>query len=96
MCEQQGIKRIGCWDHARRKFVEASRAGPAGKGKGKAPGAVAKADVALSHIRQLYRIEQEIADRRPGEKRRARQALLPWNVDLPRFEKTVPAYPQSK
>jgi len=24
------------------------------------------------------------------------EALLPWNVDLPRFEKTVPAYPQSK
>ena len=24
------------------------------------------------------------------------EALLPWNVDLPRFEKTVSAYPQSK
>jgi len=75
VCEQQGIRRIGCWDHARRKFVEASRAGPAGKAKGKAPGKVAKADVALGHIRQLYRIEQEIADRSPEEKHRARQTL---------------------
>ncbi|EED31245.1 ISPsy5, transposase [gamma proteobacterium NOR5-3] len=31
--------------------------------------------MALGHIRQLYRIEQEIADRSPEEKYRARQAL---------------------
>jgi len=75
VCAQQGIRRIGCWDHARRKFVEASRAGPTGKSKGKAKGKMAKADVALGHIRQLYRIETEIADRSPAEKYRARQAL---------------------
>jgi transposase len=72
---QQGIRRIGCWDHARRKFVEASRAGAAWSGKGKAKGRVSKADVALSHIRTLYRIEREIADRNPEEKYRARQVL---------------------
>jgi len=75
VCAQQGIRRIGCWDHARRKFVEASRAGSPGKGQGKTKGKVAKADVALGHIRRLYRIETEIADRSPAEKYRARQAL---------------------
>lgn len=75
VCEQQGIRRIGCMDHARRKFVEAARAGAGGKKKGKAKGQVSKADVALGHIRHLYRIEQEIADRIPEEKYRARQAL---------------------
>jgi|TARA_R110000823_G_C15928353_1_gene499267 transposase len=74
VCKQQGIRRIGCWDHARRKFVEASRASPAGGGKGK-QGRVSKADVALSYIRRLYAIEREIADRSPAEKYRARQAL---------------------
>ena len=39
---------------------EASRAGPTGKGKGKAKGKVAKADVALSHIRAA--IERKIAE----------------------------------
>ncbi|EED31209.1 hypothetical protein NOR53_2810 [gamma proteobacterium NOR5-3] len=34
-------------DHARRKFVETSRAGSDGKKKGKAKGRAAKADVAL-------------------------------------------------
>lgn len=75
VCAQQGIRRIGCWDHARRKFVEASRAGSPGKGKGKAKGKVAKADVALGHIRDLYAIERKIADCSPEERYRARQAL---------------------
>ena len=75
VCAQQGIRRIGCWDHARRKFLEASRAGPTGKGKGKAKGKVAKADVALSHIRALYAIERKIADYSPEDRYRARQAL---------------------
>lgn len=75
VCKQQGIRRIGCMDHARRKFVDAARAGAGGKKKGKAKGQVSKADVALGHIRHLYRIEREIADRSPEEKYRARQAL---------------------
>ena len=77
VCAQRGIRRIGCWDHARRKFVEASRAGSPGKGKtqGKAKGQVAKADVALGHIRELYAIERKIAACSPEEKYRARQAL---------------------
>jgi len=81
VCAQQGIRRIGCWDHARRKFVEASRAGPTGKSKGKSKGKVAKADVALGHIRELYAIERKIADRSPEEKYRARQALSVPKLD---------------
>ena len=81
VCAQQGIRRIDCWDHARRKFLEASRAGPTGKGKGKAKGKVAKADVALSHIRALYAIERKIADYSPEDRYRARQAL-----SVPRLE----------
>jgi len=75
VCEQQGIRRIGCWDHARRHFVDAAQAGAPGKGKGKTKGRVSKADMALSHIRALYRIESEIADRDPDEKYRVRQTL---------------------
>jgi transposase InsO family protein len=41
------ITRIGCWDHARRKFVEASKAAPA-RNKGSK---VSKADVAIGKIR---------------------------------------------
>ncbi len=41
---------VGCWAHARRKFVEAQKA-QGGKGK------TGKADVALNHIQKLYALE---------------------------------------
>ena len=28
VCKQSGLTRIGCWDHARRKFIEATRSPP--------------------------------------------------------------------
>jgi hypothetical protein len=31
VCRDNPITRIGCWDHARRKFVEASKAVPSKK-----------------------------------------------------------------
>ncbi len=46
-----GIRRLGCWAHARRKFHEAKKAQPKGK--------TGKADQALSWIQQLYRIERD-------------------------------------
>ena len=58
VCATNKLTRIGCWDHARRKFVEASRAASA-KGK---KGQPSKADVALSHIRKLYAIEKAARD----------------------------------
>jgi transposase len=65
------ITRIGCWDHARRKFVEASKAADVKHAKGK----VAKADVALGKIRKLYALEKKIKEIAHGNKRHARQEI---------------------
>ena len=46
------IFHIGCWAHARRKFMEADKGG----GKGKKTGSV---DMALNYIRKLYAVEHE-------------------------------------
>lgn len=53
--QQASNKLVGCWAHARRKFKEALVA----QGKPKA-GKVSKADMALSMIAKLYRIETQI------------------------------------
>lgn len=74
VCNENGITRIGCFDHARRKFVEASRAAetPARKRKAAQP---TKADIALSKIRKLYAIEKKIKRLDNDEKKQARQSL---------------------
>lgn len=69
VCRDSNLTRIGCWDHSRRKFVEASRAAPA-KGKKCQP---TKADVALSHIRKLYAVEKAARDLSEAERYRVRQ-----------------------
>ena len=71
VCRENPITRIGCWDHARRKFVEASKAAPAKKKGSK----VSKADVAIGKIRKLYLIEDRIKDLEPEQKKAQRQAL---------------------
>ena len=71
VCRDNPITRIGCWDHARRKFVEASKAAPAKK-KGQM---VSKADVAIGKIRKLYAIEDRIKDLKPEHKAEQRQTL---------------------
>lgn len=71
VCRENEITRIGCWDHARRKFVEASRAAPVKKKGAK----VSKADVAIGKIRKLYAIEQRIEKLPPEEKTRQRRQL---------------------
>jgi hypothetical protein len=65
VCRNNGITRNGCWDHAWRKFVEATKA----KGK---PTNVSKADVALSHINKLYAIERKIKELSVSERYRIR------------------------
>ncbi|WP_417521772.1 IS66 family transposase [Marinobacter sp.] len=45
------LTHMGCWAHARRKFVEAQKVQPKGK--------VGRADQALSLIRSLYAVEQK-------------------------------------
>jgi transposase len=42
------VKHVGCWAHARRKFVAAAEGGDA------------RADVALEYIRRLYAVERDL------------------------------------
>lgn len=73
VCRDNNITRIGCWDHARRKFVDAIKgATPQGKGK---PKKASKADVALGHINKLYAIERQIKELSVSERYRIRQEL---------------------
>ena len=80
VCRDSAITRIGCWDHARRKFKEASKAAPPKK-KGKGKRQSAKADVALGAIQELYAIERRIKDLGDDERYRIRQA-----ESLPRLQ----------
>ncbi|MEC4684230.1 MAG: IS66 family transposase [Nitrospirota bacterium] len=52
--ENPEIEHVGCWAHARRKFVDVTRAMKKGK--------TGSANVALSYIGKLYQIEAEAAD----------------------------------
>jgi transposase len=56
---------IGCWAHARRKFIEAKQAQPKGKS--------GKADMALNLIQKLYGIEARIKDKTAQDKQAIRQ-----------------------
>lgn len=78
VCRANDITRIGCWDHARRKFVEAVKAAP---GSGRKKGKVSKADVALGHINKLYAVERQIKDLSDAERLRVRRS-----VSLPQLE----------
>lgn len=72
LCADNGLTRIGCWDHARRKFVEASKVAlPTQKS---ANDHLSLADIALQKIGQLYAIERQIKALSPDQKRTARQA----------------------
>ena len=51
-CEEYKLIRVGCWDHCRRKFFDASKTS-GGKGVGKK---------ALDMIKKLYKIEEEIKE----------------------------------
>lgn len=62
---EYGIARLGCWAHARRKFVEAQKLQPKGK--------TGRADQALALIQKLYRIEAATKDLPPDERYRTRQ-----------------------
>ncbi|WP_045856572.1 IS66 family transposase [Teredinibacter purpureus] len=64
-CEKYNITRIGCWAHARRKFVEAQKVQPKGK--------IGKADVAINEIKKLYAIEAATKHDPPDKRYRIRQ-----------------------
>ena len=63
---------LGCWDHSRRKFVDAEKASGKPK-KGKGPKTVPKYAVALGYIRKLYAIESKIKELSPTQKYVERQ-----------------------
>jgi hypothetical protein len=69
VCAANKLTRIGWWDHARRKYVEASRAAPANGKKGPP----LKTGVALSHVRKLYVIEKVARDLSAAERYGFRQ-----------------------
>ena len=68
-CAKNEITQLGCWAHARRKFIEAQKA-TAIKGKAKKAG---KADVAIGLIAKLYAIEKKIKDLNADGKHTIRQ-----------------------
>ena len=49
---QDGVERLACWAHARRKFIDAQKVQPKGK--------TGRADIALGLINKLYGIEREL------------------------------------
>lgn len=69
ICRQKGIVHLGCWDHVRRRFIDAEKALPAKHTAVR----VSKAREALDQIRVLYRIEREIKDLSDDDKRQQRQ-----------------------
>lgn len=65
VCTEQKLIRLGCWAHARRKFIDAQKLQPKGK--------TGKADQVLAYIQQLYAIEREIRDKPVDERYNIRQ-----------------------
>ena len=64
-CTDNHLTRLGCWAHARRKFMDAKKLQPKGK--------VGKADQALSFIQKLYVIEKNNKEKSSRERHQARQ-----------------------
>lgn len=60
-----GIIRLGCWAHARRKFIVAQRQQPKGK--------TGAADQAIALIAKLYALERTCKDANPADRYEARQ-----------------------
>ncbi len=71
VCRENNLVRIGCWDHARRKYIEAGKAVP--RNAKSAKGKPTKADVALGYISKLYGIERSLQGRSETDKYLARQ-----------------------
>jgi transposase len=71
---EPGIVHIGCWAHARRKFMDALK----GAGKNRRKGAKrsskqSQAEVGLRFIQKLYEIERRVKEAGPDERLRVRQ-----------------------
>src|SRR5690554_6610806 len=66
---QAAITHLGCWAHARRKFVDAQKASTATSKTGR----TGKAGMAMNYIGKLYAIEREAINATPQERYRLRQ-----------------------
>ena len=67
--EKTDAELVGCWAHARRKFIEAEQSQPKGKqGKG------GKIQWAITWFQKLYRLEREIKDKTQEERYQQRQS----------------------
>ena len=64
-CDQYDIKRLGCWAHARRKFIDAQKLQKKGK--------TGKADRALAYIQKLYIFEKKVKGEPPDKRYEYRQ-----------------------
>jgi len=62
---KDGVERLACWAHARRKFVDAQKVQPKGK--------TGRADMALNLINKLYGIERDLKEASDTERFEARQ-----------------------
>ena len=87
VCTKNSITRLGCWAHARRKFIDAQKVQLKGK--------VGKADQGLAFIQALYRIERDIKEKTTDEKRLARQQQSQPLLDKIKkwLEKSLPQMP---
>ena len=65
ICTENHLTRLGCWAHARRKFIEAQRLQPKGK--------TGKPDQALAYIQTLYTIEKQNKGQPPDQRHAIRQ-----------------------
>jgi transposase len=87
LCVKNKLTRLGCWAHARRKFVDAQRQQPKGK--------TGKADVALGFIQKLYAAEKISKDKSDDERLAIRKTQSKPIIDKLRqwLEKTLPNTP---
>ena len=75
----EGVKHVGCWAHARRKFDEAQKAMPKGK---RSP----TAQQGVAYCSQLFQLEEQFRDFTPEERKQQRlekakpvlDAMLAW------------------
>lgn len=90
VCKKEQVTHLGCWDHARRKFTDAKKAATSDDKK-ITKGKVAKFDIALNKIQQLYAIERDIKSLTATEKYQQRQQRSkPVLEDLKQWlEKTI-------
>ena len=88
-CNDYALTRLGCWAHARRKFVDAQKL------QGKTKGKVSKADQAIAFIQKLYVIEKKLKDKPNDERYAIRQQQAKPIIDKIQkwLEKSLPNVP---